>query len=270
VVRVDRTPPADGGSALPGRWLAGDICAPTGAVAEAVAAADLLLLAVPEPVALRAVGALRPLLRPGALFADTLSVKTRIAAEVAQELPGVAAVSLNPMFAPSLGPEGRPIAAVTLSDGPAVGALCGLLTRAGARVVEVTAAEHDRITSVTQAATHAAVLAFGLAVADLGVDVATLRALAPPPHQTLLALLARIGSGATEVYWDIQAGNPQAPEARSALLRGARRLADVDGEEQFEAVLGTLRDFLGDHDRTELATVCGRLFETLGVAEPAR
>jgi len=49
----------------------------------------------------------------------------------------------------------------------------------------------------------------------------------PPPHTALLSLLARIASGAPEVYWDVQAANPYAPAARRALSRGVSQLTDV-------------------------------------------
>jgi prephenate dehydrogenase len=54
----------------------------------------------------------------------------------------------------------------------------------------------------------------------------------PPPHTALLSLLARIASGAPEVYWDVQSANPHAPAARRALARGVSQLTDVveDGD----------------------------------------
>lgn len=265
VISVDQQRPA---SPVPGgvRWLAGDIRHPDGEVADAVAAADMVLLAVPEPVALVAVNQVGALLQPNALWADTLSVKSRIAAAVTDRLADrhVAAVSVNPMFAPSLGPTGRVIAFVTLIDGPPARTLRELLHRAGADVVDVTAADHDRITAVSQAATHAAVLAFGLTVAELGVDVGRLRKLAPPPHQAMLALLARIASGTDEVYWDIQAGNPRASMARAALCRGAERLAGLSSARQFSAITEEIRDYLGAEDLASLAGACATLFGALG------
>lgn len=248
------------------RWLPGDIRQPGGAVADAVGAADMVLLAVPEQVALAAVDQVGALLHPNALWADTLSVKSRIAAAVTDRLADrhVAAVSVNPMFAPSLGPAGRVIAFVTLIDGPPAGVLRELLHRAGADVVDVTAVDHDRITAVSQTATHAAVLAFGLTVVELGVDVGQLRKLAPPPHQVMLAMLARIASGTDEVYWDIQAGNPRASMARAALCRSAERLAGLSSALQFSAITEEIRDYLGADDLASLADACATLFGTLG------
>ena len=60
----------------------------------------------------------------------------------------------------------------------------------------MTADQHDRLAAASQALTHATVLAFGLALAELQVDVADLGRIAPPPHTTLLSLLARIARAA--------------------------------------------------------------------------
>jgi len=153
------------------------------------------------------------------------------------------ALSLNPMFAPSLGFEGHPVASVVVRDGRRGRALLDQIEQWGARVVTVTADQHDRLAAAAQALTHAAVIAFGAALTELDVDIADLDRIAPPPHTALLSLLARIASGAPEVYWDVQAANPYAPAARRALSRGVSQLADVvdDGD---PAAFGDLLDRL--------------------------
>jgi prephenate dehydrogenase len=110
-------------------------------------------------------------------------------------------------------------------------------------VVTVTADQHDRVSAASQALTHAAVIAFGAALAELDVDIADLDRMGPPPHTALLSLLARIASGAPEVYWDVQAANPHAPAARRALARGVSQLTGVveDGD---RAAFGDLLDRL--------------------------
>ena len=50
---------------------------------------------------------------------------------------------------------------------------------------------------------------------------------APPPHLTMLALLARIVSGTREVYRDIQVAHPYLGEARQALHDALMHLEDV-------------------------------------------
>jgi prephenate dehydrogenase len=201
---------------------------------------------VPEPVALLAIGRLVGTLRPDALIVDTSSVKSTVvpALHAAVMIAGEAeALSLNPMFAPSLGFAGHPVASVVVRDGQRGRALCDLIEQWGARVVNVTADQHDRLAAAAQALTHAAVIAFGAALAELDVDIADLDRIAPPPHTALLSLLARITSGAPEVYWDVQAANPYAPAARRALSRGVSQLSDVV-EDDDSAAFGDLLDRL--------------------------
>jgi prephenate dehydrogenase len=247
------------------RQLAGDIAAPEGEVRELVVVSDLVLLAVPERVALAAVPRLARSLRAHSLLMDTLSVKTRIL-EVYRGLdPGIEVLSLNPLFAPALGINGRPIAAVAVSDGPRARAFRGELAVWGARVAPVEAAEHDRLTASLQGATHAAVLSLGLALAAQGVDIALLRGLAPPPHLNCLALLARMVTGTPEVYWDIQAGNPHAVQARRALADSLRRLSTVieaGDEAEFQEIFSELSRFLGEH-QSSLAETCAGIFRHL-------
>jgi 4-amino-4-deoxyprephenate dehydrogenase len=228
------------------RFVRGDVGDPGAEVTDLVQTADAVLLSVPEPVALAGIGRLAGALRPDALIADTLSVKATIvpALGAAAKAAGEAeALSLNPMFAPSLGFAGHPVASVVVRDGQRGRALRDLIEQWGARVVTVTADQHDRVAAAAQALTHAAVIAFGAALAELDVDIADLDRMGPPPHTALLSLLARIASGAPEVYWDVQAANPHAPAARRALARGVSQLTGVveDGD---RAAFGDLLDRL--------------------------
>jgi prephenate dehydrogenase len=243
-------------------YARGDVSAMDAQLAAAMRSADIVVLAVPERVALAAVPALARQLRPGALLVDTLSVKTDIVAALAAHAAHLEAVSLNPMFAPDLGLDGRAIAAVVVRDGPRARALLDAIGRRGGRVAELGADEHDRVAAVTQALTHAAVLAFGLALDELDVAVEELGAVATPPHLTLLALLARIASGGPDTYWNVQAGNPHARRARTALAAGLATLADaVDygTGRDFAAILDRAYQSLGP-DCDAYARICEELF----------
>lgn len=249
VVIVDRAVPAPTQNVA--RFVRGDISDPGAEVADVVRTADAVLLATPEPVALVAIGRLVGTLRPDALIVDTLSVKSTVvpALHAVTMIAGESeACSLNPMFAPSLGFAGHPVASVVVRDGRRGRALRELIEHWGARVVNVSADEHDRLAAAAQALTHAAVIGFGAALAELDVDIADLDRIAPPPHTALLSLLARIASGAPEVYWDVQAANPHAPAARRALARGVSQLSDVveDGDAKaFGDLLDRLCGVLG-------------------------
>jgi 4-amino-4-deoxyprephenate dehydrogenase len=85
---------------------------------------------------------------------------------------------------------------------------------------------------------------------------------ATPPHLTLLALLARIGSGASETYWDVQNGNPHARRARTALAAALGTLADVADHgtgPDFAALLARAHRTLGP-DAGDYARTCQELF----------
>lgn len=226
------------------RVVHGDVTAPTGPAEQALRTAHTVLLAVPEPVALRAVPVLDALLHPDALLVDTLSVKTVIGRAFATALPGRAALGLNPMFAPSLPMRGRPVAAVTYRPGPAVDEFLAALRRWGAQPVPLTADDHDRITAATQALTHAVILAFGVALDRLDPPAAA-DVSAPPPHRLLRALLARIGSGTAEVYHDVQAANPHAAAARRALRDGLDIVDAVCGADDLDGFTALQRQARG-------------------------
>lgn len=257
---VDVAPTARGGT----RRLVADITRPCAATTSAIGRADLVLLAVDEPVALAAVAPVTARMRPGALLADTLSVKTRMADAVAVDGNGVSHVGLNPMFAPDAGMAGRPVAAVVTRDGPAVAALLDLVERWGGRVVRCTAQEHDQTTAATQVLSHAVILSFGLALRRLGVDVARLAAVAPPPHLTLLALTARVVGGRAAVYEDIQQANPFAPTARQALADAVAALTDLvdDTGTGLDGVFDDLRQLMGA-GLTEHQTRCREIFRNI-------
>ncbi|MBY6364780.1 prephenate dehydrogenase dimerization domain-containing protein [Rhodococcoides corynebacterioides] len=237
-----------------------DVLHPDDAAADLLGAADVVILAVPESVALATVPVLEAL-APTATVVDTLSVKTAMADFVARSSLA-AAVGLNPMYAPSLGMDGRPTAAVVHREGPDVEFVLGVVAARGP-VVRISASEHDRVVASTQALTHATVLAFGIALKDLGVDPAVAAALGPPPFATATALLARVATGTPEVYADVQQGNPFAASARAAL---GRAVATVDSScadvTAFTAVLADARAALGP-ELMPASRRCAHLFDHL-------
>jgi 4-amino-4-deoxyprephenate dehydrogenase len=253
-------------------YARGDVCAMDAPLVAEMRRADIVVLALPERVAMAAVPALARHLRPGALLVDTLSVKTDIVAALAAHAAHLEVVSLNPMFAPDLGFDGRAVAAVVVRDGPRARALLDAIGRRGGRVAEVGEDEHDRVAAVTQALTHAAVLAFGLALDELGVAVEDLGAVATPPHLTLLALLARIATGEPETYWQVQAGNPHARRARTALAAGLAAVADASDHAtggDFAAILKRAQQSLGP-DCDAYARLCEELFVVVHPPAPER
>jgi prephenate dehydrogenase len=240
-----------------------DIGRPSAATLRALQDSNLVILATPEPVAVHAAALLLPAMKPGSLLVDTLSVKSRFAAAVAGVATQAELLGINPMFAPSLGFTGRSVVAVPYASGPAAEGFMEFIARQGSEVVRLDAEQHDRVCAALQVATHAVILSFGLALQASGYQVSAAEAVAPPPHRTLLALLARILSADPEVYRDIQSANPFAAGMRADLLEALRRLDEIvatDDPHQFAALIEGLRGLFSGAD-VDYARLCARLFE---------
>ena len=265
VVSVDRVEPSPEREIASVSYMTGNISAPNESIGRELARADMVMLALPEQVIRSSLGYVANAMRPGSLLVETSSVKSRVTSDMCAAAHRVEAIGLNPMFSPSAGADGRPVAVVTSHDGPIGRGLIQLMIEWGMVPVQVEAEYHDRITAATQVATHAAILALGLTLIDLDVDIEDLVKLATPPHMALLAMLARIVSAAPEVYWDIQAANPRAQLARQLLGENISELGALlagEDEDGFVTSLGKIRGFLDPHT-SNLDDVCIRVYSQL-------
>ena len=180
---------------------------------------------------------------PGALWVDTLSVKTEICQRLEGANKSIEILSVNPMCAPSLSLIGQNVAVVEISKGRLGVRFERLLSTWGARLIRLTAQEHDHNAALVQAATHAAILAFGLALRRSNYDIQEAWLMSTPPHRLLLWLLRRIVSGSAETYWDIQAANPYSSGLRDQMassITELKTLVDSGCFESFRAALTEL------------------------------
>ncbi len=250
---------------LPGvGYLGADVGRLTRDAQAALAAADWVIAALPETVLLAAWRSIVGIQKPESLFVDTLSVKKPLLEAMAGHIPPIEAISINPMFAPSLGFKGQSIAVIELSRGHHADAFLEMLQTWGAALDFLTADQHDRYTALLQAGTHAAILAFGLSLHRLHYDLSAISPIMTPPHRALLALLARILSGSPGVYWEIQSQNPYAAEARRALMAGTTelsRLVDDNDQAGFHQLLADLKDLFSAEQLDEFNLHCARMFQ---------
>lgn len=215
-----------------------DITRPGPLERERLQQATTVILAVPEPVAVRALDALTPLLRPDALLVETLSVKSRFADAMARSQPPFEVVGINPMFGPSLEMSGRAVAVVPYNAGERAASFTALIADRGAHVTELSPRSHDRAAVVLQALPHLLILAYVHAFAELEVDLGDIAQLAPPPASALQALAARIAGGNAHVYSEIQTANPFAILGRKALADALARVSEAStNPATFESVL---------------------------------
>jgi 4-amino-4-deoxyprephenate dehydrogenase len=239
-----------------------DLCQPGDERSALIGRADAVMICLPEGVALRIVDEVLDLMRPGALWVDTLSVTTPIVARLTSQRCDVEALSINPLFGPSVAPRGQCVLAVPVREGPRSRAFCESIVRLGASVERLSAEEHDRHTSAIQVLAHATLLAFGRALQALRYDLLDRPTATTPTMRTLLALLARMSSLSPDVYWDIQRANPYAVEARAALMAAAEDLGRIVGAADQTALheFGLSGETILGEMRTHYQDLCARLF----------
>ncbi len=226
---------------------------------------DLVILALPEMVALKFIQSIDPVLESETLVVDTLSVKSNISAKVKSLSLDVEYLSINPMFAPSIGFLNQTVLAVPIKTGSRTMEFLSLLGTWGTTIKTLTAEEHDLATAQLQSLTHATIMAFGLALAKGGYDINQLLSIASPPHKVMLSLIARILGGSPDVYRDIQLNNPYAPEVRKGLadsIQEIETLVTQGSESDFSELFDTFRTLLATQ-QDALAEQCKNIFKSL-------
>src|SRR5262249_14653378 len=233
--------------------------------------AAVVIVSVPERVAIEAAPKILAAMQPGALWVDVVAVKGPIATTLAGGPVDREILSIHPLFAPQAGFAGRNVLALPIRDGERSRDFLAMLARWGARVSRFDPADHDRHVAMVQVATHAALLAFAAALGELGYDPERGTRLGTPPHRALVALVARILSFSPAGYWEVQASNPHGKEVRAqirAALDELDRLVSLGDAGGFEAWMaacaGALEPKLG-----ELSRDAARMVAALGPAPTA-
>jgi prephenate dehydrogenase len=200
--------------------------APIGALslAEAVAEAELVVLAVPVSEIERALTDLAPRLDPSQLVLDVGSVKT-VPEEAMKKVLGarIPWIATHPLFGPtSLALGERPLRVIVCPNPMHPDALARareLYRRIGCEVIEQDADAHDR----AMADTHA--LAFFVAKGMLDAHAGEGASFTPPSFQAIARTIEAVRSDAGHLFLAIHRENPYAGAARRRFLDA---LSNVD------------------------------------------
>jgi prephenate dehydrogenase len=177
---------------------------------------DAVCVAVPIPDAVSAIEAHAH--RADRALLDVTGVVTDPVDAMARVAPDRERVSLHPLFAPANEPG--TVAVVADEPGPVTADLRAAVADRGNDLFETTPAEHDEAMESVQAATHAAVLAYGLAADDVDERFHT------SVSEPLAELVAQVTAGEPRVYADVQA----AFDGAEGVAEAARAVADADHE----------------------------------------
>lgn len=245
--------------------VVGDIESPSRELFALLGSADAVVLCTPDSVTFDHLADLAGVCSAGSLLVDTSSAKRRLTGLVDAIPESVQYVSLNPLFAPSLGFGGQNVVAVPVRAGDRCGAFLQFLEQLGARVTTVSIDDHERSMAAAQVAAHAALLAYGVALEQFGYVVTKGLPLSTPPQRTLLAMLARIASGSPHVYHDIQIGNGYGEEIRESLSRALEGVSQAASDhDAFAALMERQRAFLGDA-LPALTSLCAELYDSITI-----
>jgi prephenate dehydrogenase len=242
--------------------LQADAERPDARMKAAISSAELVLLCLPDQISNRALPGLLRFAGRDTLFVESRSVMSGRSKYLEHD-HGASVICINPLFAPDLGPSGRPVAVVGSVGSPNGQRFAELLKSWGARVVEMEDGEHDRLAAVRQALVHAAVISF--AVARSRMPSTPANGAEPPPSVLLRMLAARILTSAPETYQAIQADNPFADEARTNLMNALSelRLALEEGDpEKFRCLWAEGLSGLGG-EAEFLANQCASVFKQI-------
>lgn len=238
--------------------IAADILDLGEAMSQALAAAGMVILAVPDAIACEAAADIADKMHSEALLVDCTSVKAPYVEGVA-DAGTCGLVSINPLFGPGLDWTGRSVVVTELRPGEDIERLTGFLESCGLAIITLDAERHDALAAEAQAQLHAAILGFILSVSADGALFNT------PPNRVMRMLGARILTGEPHVYWKIQSSNPFAGVARRRLITALSEfdaMCERGDDAGFAAMLENAKDNLGD-DPASLSAACVKLFGAL-------
>ena len=175
--------------------------------------ADLIVLATPMDVTGRVLEELATL-GSRAIVAEMCSLKAHLEPTfVRVRSAGLRVVSFHPLFGPEQRTlSGRTIVFCTDGDPEDVAFVRGLFSETSARLVEMSAAEHDRRMAVVLGLTHLSNLVFARALAHSGVAAADLIRVAGVTFDRQLATTREVTEENSDLYFQIQDLNPSTPD----------------------------------------------------------
>lgn len=191
-----------------------------------IAAADVVMIAVPMTEVMRVTTEVAPHIRPDALLCDINSLKGEVCR--AMQSSGGEALGTHPMFGPTIRSLRRQkIVLCPVKAGPMSAWIEDELGRMGAEIVISEPEQHDRTMAVVQVLTHFGIMAMGRALAHSGLTLADTLPFTSPIYRLELAMVGRLFSQDAELYREILMKNPAAAPMRDVYAREVRTLAKL-------------------------------------------
>jgi len=229
-----------------------------------IAAADVVMVAVPMNDAADVARSVAPHVRADALLCDINSLKVEVC--LALEASGGEALGTHPMFGPTVRSLRRQkVVLCDVKPGPAAAWFEAELGAMGAEVIRCSPEHHDAMMSVVQVLTHFGIMATGRALLATGHTLDETLPFTSPIYRLELAMVGRLFSQKPELYRQIMVGNPHGAAIRASFLDQAKQLADLidDGRgDAFVAAFDEVRAYFADFSE-EAMDLSDHIIETI-------
>lgn len=220
--------------------------------AQAAAAADITIIAVPIDVTDAVIREVGPHVPGAGLLMDVTSVKEGPLAAMleATAANGASVLGTHPMFGPGVHTlQGQRIVLCRGRGEAWADWMAQRLVARGLIITETTAAAHDRAMAVVQVLNHFQTQVFGRTLARLGIPLDDTLRFTSPAYLLELYVAARHFAQSPGLYGQIEMRNPQRGAVTQAFAETARELGEIvtrGDQAAFDAMFEEVRAFFGD------------------------
>jgi chorismate mutase/prephenate dehydrogenase len=223
---------------------------------ERIAAADVVMIAVPLDALGDVAREVAPQVRKDALLFDIGSLKGEVCGVFSEKCVGEC-VGLHPVFGPTVSSLSRQKFIVCpIREGALAKWFLDLLASQGAELVRADAAKHDRMMGAVQVLIHFNKFVVGSALQKSGISLPETLTFTSPVYRLELAVIGRIFAQDPRLYGAIQIGNPEGEAFRKLFMDAAAELVEVlrrGNHEAFEKRFSEVKDYFAAFSDEALA-----------------
>jgi chorismate mutase/prephenate dehydrogenase len=216
--------------------------------AEAAAAADVVVIAVPIEHTERVIREVGAHVREEALLMDITSIKSAPVG-VMLDATRASVVGTHPMFGPGVHTlQGQRMVICRARGDAWADWVVQTFSARGLAVTEATATQHDRAMSVVQVLTHFQTQVLGLTLARLGIPLDETMRFTSPAYLLELYVAARHFAQDPRLYGPIEMLNPGTAAVTAAFRDAAQELGAViasGDQDAFSALFEDVQQFFG-------------------------
>ena len=223
-------------------------------ITEDITDTDVLIISVPIDITCNVIEAVGNRMKDGTLLMDLTSVKREPVRKMLEcTKDNVEILSIHPMFGPTA-KSIRNQTVIFIEISGRWGKLCdkieNIFERKGARIVFMSADEHDRTMAVIQGLSHFVLLSYGITLQNLNFNVEHAREMSPL-YEIFTDFVGRILHQDPELYANIQM-NLDMKEIHEKFIAAAKMLSSSvlnKDEEKFKNIFLNARKHFGNTEK---------------------